>query len=354
MNPVLPATIIDSHVHLWDPLNGAPDSGGAAELYQDDPETALRAFAEHTPLQHRAIVLAPETMFGAYLPANLTLDSIVPGEPAFSPVTGLIHVQSGRAWADPVAETAWLSTLPEQSSGAGVVGIVALADPRSPDVPDLLDRHAEASGRLRGIRLMTTWHPDPGVVSAAEAPGTLSSAKFLNGFAAVAERGLSFDTWVYSHQIEDVVRLAREYPQTTVILDHLATPVGAFGPFGQGTGSTTQRRAQILAQWREGMAEAAAEPNVVAKASGIAFPALGFNAHQDLSALQDLVGPLVEEALQQFGDDRVMFGSNYPIDRPVASYVDLVRIVADVAAARDRAAVEKVFSSNAFRVYGGG
>jgi predicted TIM-barrel fold metal-dependent hydrolase len=351
MKPVLPATIIDSHVHLWDPLNGAPDSGGAAELYRDDPETALRAFAEHTPVQHQAIVLAPETMFCAYLTEDLTLDSALPGEPASSAVTGLIHVQSGRAWADPVAETAWLSTLPEPSSGARVVGIVAAADPRTPDVADLLDRHAEASGRLRGIRLMTTWHPDPGVVSAAGAPGTLSTPSFLNGFAAVAERGLSFDTWVYSHQIEDVVGLAHEYRQTTVILDHLATPVGAFGPFGQGTGVAPRERARILAQWREGMAEAAAEPNVVVKASGIAFPALGFSDHQDLSALQDLVGPLVEEALRLFGVDRVMFGSNYPIDRPVASYIDLVRIVADVAAAHDRTAVEKVFGSNASRIY---
>lgn len=351
MKQVLPTTIVDSHVHLWDPLRGAPDSGGSAELYRDDPETALRTFAEHTPSQHQAIVLAPETMLGAYLPKNLTQDSARPGRPVSSSVTGLIHVQSGRAWEEPVAETAWLSTLTEQPSESSVVGIVALADPRRPDVADLLDRHAEASGRLCGIRLMTTWHPDPGVVSAAEAPGILSTPKFLNGFAAVAERGLSFDTWVYSHQIEDVVRLAREYPQTTVIVDHLATPVGALGPFGESTGVTPRERARILAQWREGMAEAAAEPNVVVKASGIAFPALGFSDHQDLSTLQDLVGPLVEQALHHFGADRVMFGSNYPIDRPVADYVDLVRIVADVAAARDRTAVEKVFSSNASRIY---
>jgi len=79
-----------------------------------------------------------------------------------------------------------------------------------------------------GCGVCVSWarHPDPGVVRFADQEGLLRSNAFLRGFATVAERGLSFDAFVYSHQLDDVATLAEEYPETPIVLDHYAPPVG--------------------------------------------------------------------------------------------------------------------------------
>ena len=99
----------------------------------------------------------------------------------------------------------------------------------------------------------------------AKRPHLLSEPEFLRGFAAVAERGLSFEIWVYGHQLPHAVTLASEYPDTTFVLDHYATPVGALAPCGRRTGHTTAERTDILKRWRDDISALAALPNVVAK-----------------------------------------------------------------------------------------
>jgi predicted TIM-barrel fold metal-dependent hydrolase len=139
--------------------------------------------------------------------------------------------------------------------------------------------------------------------------------ELLHGFAAVAERGLCFDMWIYGDQLPDAITLAREYPETTFILDHYGSPVGVLGPYGKRTGTTPAARKTILQRWGDDISSLAELPNVVAKHSGIAMPVLGAG-HLSGEQLRDVAAPLIMQLQLAFGPDRTFWSSNYPIDKP--------------------------------------
>ena len=188
---------------------------------------------------------------------------------------------------------------------------------------------------MRGVRFVASHHPDAGVRDFADHPHVLRDPEFLNGFAALAERGLSFDVWCFSHQLPDALTLAQEYPESTFILDHYATPVGLLGPRGKSTGRSDQERSALLAAWHEDVAALAALPNVVAKHSGWGMPLLGSNRSRPLTAdsvaeLTDQVGPLIRHVHDTFGADRTMWASNFPIDKAELTLPATLRLVTDV------------------------
>nr|WP_280463341.1 amidohydrolase family protein [Nocardia carnea] len=215
-----------------------------------------------------------------------------------------------------------------------------------------------ASPLVRGIRSGVAHHPDTGIRSFADGPNTLRSPAFLDGFAALAERDLAFEAWVYSHQIPAVTALAQRYPEATIILNHLGTPAGIFGPVGKHTGRDTDARTGILERWRTAIADLAESPNVVAKVSGLMMPILGHPVPRagtptPVAELTDRIGPLLRHAAGTFGADRLIWGSNFPVDRPITSITNSAEAVATVLADHlgDSAALEKVFRTNAQRVY---
>jgi predicted TIM-barrel fold metal-dependent hydrolase len=114
-------------------------------------------------------------------------------------------------------------------------GIVGFADLRlGARVQDILEAHIRvAGGRFRGIRNMSPWHADDrvrGNIPVDFPPSLLGEMVFREGFARLAPLGLSFDAWLYFTQLADVADLARAFPQTTIVLDHIGTPLGN-GPY---------------------------------------------------------------------------------------------------------------------------
>jgi L-fuconolactonase len=96
---------------------------------------------------------------------------------------------------------------------------------------------------------------------------------------------------------------------------------------------------------------------VVAKHSGCAFPQLGFGHSPEGNIggrdnLQQLLQPMVDHVTDAFGPDRVLFGSNYPMDRPNASLPDIIGMLLNVLGPRGDDVLRKVFRDNATRVYG--
>jgi predicted TIM-barrel fold metal-dependent hydrolase len=199
---------------------------------------------------------------------------------------------------------------------------------------------------------MGAWHPDKGVRRYADEEGLLRSADFLRGFSPLAERRLTFDAYVYSGQIDDVAVLAAEYPETTIVLDHYAPPVGWGGPMA-GVGHTQADRDRLLGEWREAISALATHPNVVAKHSGLAFPILGLpNGVWDRERIADTMRPLIDHTQDVFGTDRTLFGSNFPMDKALAPYDQVVGALTDVLAPRGVDVLAAVFHENARRIYG--
>ncbi|MQA55436.1 amidohydrolase family protein [Pseudomonas piscis] len=356
MNTVLKGIIpgiIDTHLHQWDPLTTPRESSAVARIYPYAPKLIDKLTPWVKDQGTCDFIITPKHVATPYLPEQYAADVAGTVAAVGVAVTAAVHVEAGWHAKNPSDETVWLETLPfEQQGRPRLAGIVGRADPRKADFASTLDAHARASTRFRGIRCLTSWHDDPGVKRWIADEKVLASREFLLGFAELAKRGLTFDAYVYSTQLREVVTLAREYPETTIILDHYATPVGWLGPMGRYTGRSRSAQADIFAHWCDAMAEVAQFPNIISKQSGLAFPMLGLKqVGIARAALAERVAPMVEHAVNVFGENRIMFGSNFPVDKSIASYSTIVGALADILAPRGPELLRKLFHDNAVDVY---
>jgi len=220
------------------------------------------------------------------------------------------------------------------------LGIVGNVDLRFGDrAKAALEAHISlAGGRFKGIRNVSPWHASGIRASTATPPeGLLRDAQFRRGFAALGELGLSFDAWLLHTQIDDVTDLARSFPNTTIVLDHVGGPIG-IGPY-EG------RRQQAFAEWAPKIRELARCPNVVVKLGGLAMHLSGFDfparpKPPSSTELAEAWKPYIDVCIEAFGPDRSMFESNFPVDKGMCSYPVLwnafKRLAAGCSAAASR------------------
>ena len=219
-------------------------------------------------------------------------------------------------------------------------------------VRELLEAEITAAGgRLRGLRHGVAWDGSEAVgkyASRVVPPHLVLDAKFREGFAQLAPLGLSFESWQYHPQLPDAIDLARAFPDTTIILNHVGGVLGV-GPYAG-------RRPEILASWRKDIAELAKCPNVYCKLGGIGMVSFGFDFHErDVPPpSEDLAAgwrQYIEPCIEAFGVNRCMFESNFPPDKQSCGYTELwnafKRITAGAAASEKTA----LYSGTAARVY---
>jgi predicted TIM-barrel fold metal-dependent hydrolase len=337
--------IIDAHIHQWDPFTTPRVVSGPAKLMRRAPMTRP-LLMRLLPRAARDFAGDPRYLLNRYLPDDYAADS------AAARVDTIVHVEAGWQSKQPsgsVAETRWVSALPFGQSGAPALGaIVVHADPSEPEVAEVLDAHLAASPLVRGVRCVAAYSPDPGVMDFAKRPNLLSAPAFLRGFATVAERGLSFEMWCYGNDLPTAITLAREYPDTTFVLDHYATPVGALAPCGRQTGSTPAERKDILDRWCDDISKLAGLPNVVAKHSGLGMPVLGLGP-LPREQFRDAISPLVTHLDRAFGPDRTFWSSNYPMDKPNVLIPDVIWALREILG--DRFDEGRMLRDNARRVY---
>lgn len=237
-------------------------------------------------------------------------------------VIGTVHVEAGAHAEDALAETMWLERLDESLPNA----IVAHAALDEPDLDDKLAVQA-AHRRVRGIRHIVNWHADP--QRSYTARDLTRDLRWQAGFAALAAHGLTFDLQCYPSQMPGLAALLAAHPEVGVAINHLGMPVLS-DPDG-------------VAAWRSGMAALAALPQVVVKISGLGFIRRDWTAED--------VAPFVREAIDLFGPDRCMVGSDAPTDllfAPIDRYMETLHLLTDDLAAAER---RDLFAGTARRFY---
>ena len=180
-------------------------------------------------------------------------------------------------------------------------------------------------------------------------PGYLLNPGLHEGAAVLAELGLNFETWVFFHQLPDVIALARAVPQATIIVDQVGGPI-CVGPYAG-------RRQELFEVWRGHIRELATCSNVHVKLGGLGMLHFGFDFHlrecpPSSGELADAWRPYIETCIDSFGVDRAMFESNFPPDKQSCSYLTLwnaFKTITAGASADDKAAL---FSRTATTVYG--
>jgi L-fuconolactonase len=217
---------------------------------------------------------------------------------------------------------------------AGIVGFADLT--RGAAAGAVLDAHiAAGNGRFRGIRHIATWDPDPEMLNPAYTPAEdmLGSTGFRAGIAELARRGLSFDAWMYFHQIPKLAALARAFPEVPMVLNHCGGILGI--------GRYAGMRDEVYATWAANIRDLATCPNVMVKLGGLGMrlPGLGLEGEAIAPSSETLAAawkPWMTPIIEAFGTDRCMFESNFPVDKGgygyAAGWNAFKRLAADAGA----------------------
>ncbi len=270
-----------------------------------------------------------------------------------------MYRQRGPAEMAPVGEVEFVNGIAAMSASGNygpcrvAEGIVGYADLRQgARVRDVLEAEiAAGGGRFRGIRQGVSWDNDASInkfVSRSVPLHLVLDPVFREGFAQLAKLGLSFESWQYHPQLPDAIDLARAFPDTTIILDHVGGVLGV-GPY-------SGRRQEVLAGWRKDIARLAECPNVNVKLGGMGMTSFGFDFHEreappSSEELAEAWRQYVEPCIEAFGVNRCMFESNFPPDKQSCGYTELWNAFKRIAAGASAAEKTALFSGTAARVY---
>jgi predicted TIM-barrel fold metal-dependent hydrolase len=292
--------IVDAHQHFWDlQRNYLP--------WLCDEEPIPFRYGDYGALRRD------------YLPPDYLRDA------AGHNVVRTVYVETEWDPGDFVGETRWLQ---EIIAATGFPhAIVAGARLDDPEVEAVLAGHT-AFPQVRGIR-----HKPRAVAAPADvrtgAPGSMGDPAWRRGYALLEKYGLSFDLQTPWWHLAEAAALARDFPNTQIILNH--------------TGLPADRTPEGLAGWRAAMQTVAAAPNVALKISGLGQPGQPWTVAANR--------PIVRDAIAIFGVDRCMFASNFPVDGLCADFDTIFSAFKAIVADLTPAAQSSLFCANALRFY---
>jgi predicted TIM-barrel fold metal-dependent hydrolase len=151
-------------------------------------------------------------------------------------------------------------------------------------------------------------------------PGMMDDAKWREGYRRLARLGLHFELQAPWSQLEEAARLAADFPETTIVLNHTGLPY-----------------VDQLGGWRSAMATLAQRPNVAVKISG-------------LGNVRDK-REVVLATIELFGTERAMFASNFPVDGLRHTFSEIFSEFDRITRAFPEAQRRALFHDNAVRIY---
>ncbi|MFN8522240.1 MAG: amidohydrolase family protein [Chloroflexota bacterium] len=235
-------------------------------------------------------------------------------------VEGIVYLEVDIAAPYTLLEPRWVAELPPV--GPPILGIVPFAPVEYGDrVRAFLEALVAVDPRVKGVRRIVQGESDPNYSSRGE---------FISGVRALPDYGLSFDICVYHPQLASAIRLVEACPKTSFILDHIAKPAIKDG---------------LLDPWRQQITALASFPNVVCKLSGMVTEA----DHQ--SWRPDQLRPYAEHILDAFGEDRVLYGGDWPVVLMASPYRRWIDTAEQLISRLPVEAQVKVWRDNARRVY---
>lgn len=270
--------IADAHLHVWDPQSNYYP-------WLCDPQPIPFRYGDYSALRRR------------YLVEDYRADSA--GWPA---VKG-VYVEAEWDPRDPIGEMAFVSRFIR--AGFPTVA-VAQAWLHHDDCAAVLEAH-RCHPFVRGIR-----HKPK--------PGMMDDATWRAGYSRLAPHGLHFELQAPWRQLEEAARLAGDFPDTVIVLNHTGLPSD-----------------QDIPHWREAMALLAACPNTAVKVSGLG------NVQRKRE--------VVLAAIELFGAGRAMFASNFPVDSLRGSFGSIYSAFDEITRGFSAGERRALFHDNAVRIY---
>ncbi|MDE0891087.1 MAG: amidohydrolase family protein [Planctomycetota bacterium] len=216
-------------------------------------------------------------------------------------------------------ETRWMLDLADQYPY--ILGVVGWVDLCSPEAGAQLDEFKEHP-KFKGVRHLVQDEKDSNY---------LLRDDFCRGVREVADRGLTYDILVYPKQLDAAIQFADRFEDAPLVLDHLAKPFIAKGE---------------IEPWATKIKALAERPNVACKISGMVTEA------NWTEWKKDVFHPYLDVCFEAFGEDRLIYGSDWPMCELAGGYMKMAAVTADYAARVSGEAREKLFGRNAVRWYG--
>lgn len=287
--------IVDAHFHLWDRSSG--NYGAPLRTATDAP---------------------PDPTASDYL-----LEQFLDEGAGHVHLCGAVHVEA--LAKDPVREARFVEM--ELNRARCPTAMVVRVDLTSPNVEQHLDQLLSVSKRVRGVRHILNHHIDPALTFTEQ--DLLSHPGLINRLKVLADREMRFDLQIYPHQMARVARVLEKLPELGVVLDH--------------AGMWADRNFQGWQEWKNGLRALAEMPNVRVKLSGLGK----FDPNWTMESFR----VPIFEVIEQFGPDRVMFASNYPIEKRHAGYVELWRTFDHILSGFCGAERHQMFARTAWDFY---
>jgi L-fuconolactonase len=236
------------------------------------------------------------------------------------PIAGMVYVEVGIDPQQALREAYHVVKLAQEEPRLQAI-VAAAPIEQGPAVGGHLKALTALSPLVKGVRR--------NIQDEAE-PDFCLRPDFVEGVRLLAEYGLSFDLCIRHWQLRSIVELVSRCPDTRFILDHLGKP---------------DIRQHVLDPWREHLAQLAALPNVWCKISGLVTEA------DPQHWTPDDLAPYIAYTLEVFGEDRVMFGSDWPVLLLATSYDWWTETLDSLTRHLSPAVKHKLWAENARRFY---
>jgi predicted TIM-barrel fold metal-dependent hydrolase len=263
-------------MHLWDLQAGTYP-------WLTDPEVEELPFASIKNL-------AVDYLLSDYLDDTATVE-----------LAGLVHVEAAWDPSNPLGESKWL--VKALANFRKPYSIVAAGNLLGADFPELLAAHREASDRVVGVRQIINYHVDP-KYTFTDNPEIILDKTWRKNFAHLGDQAMIFDLQIFPNQSTGIAELAQEFPQTKMVINHFIMPL--------------KWDRDGIADWKAELRKLANHKNIALKLSGL------YMYHRNWPS--DAMNTLIDTALELFTPSRVMWGSNFPVDR---QFVSLEKLVTD-------------------------
>ena len=285
--------IIDAHCHLWDLANG---------FYGWLANNNSELLGDLSPINKN------------YLITNYLAD--IQGY-NFS---GFVHIEAvSTQYARD--EVRWLINEMANKTKIKNFGIVAGIDLNQDDVEALLADYGSLS-LVKGVRQILSWHQNNKYAYCDS--DYLTNAKWLKNYDLLKKYNLSFDMQINPQQLLAATKLAEK--DIPIIINHAGTPIAA-----------------ELEYWRKGITKLAQYPQVTVKISGFGM----LDHHWSSSSIK----PMILHIIENFGIERCMFASNFPVDKLYSSFTKLADSYYTVISNFNESEVQQFFAKNAQRIY---
>lgn len=290
--------IYDAHHHLWDL--------SAVEYPWLNAKGVPRFFGDPTPIQRDYLVDDFRRDHGALN------------------IVGSTHIQVGAAPGQHFTEAQWVDA--QSVEHALPTRQVAFCDLSAADAQDQINQLCTLNS-VAGIRQIVGRSPEEDRVTGTDA--LISNSSWWSQVHQLHEHNLSFDLQLIPDQMELVAHRLNDDHRTKVVVCHAGSPW-----YAEGEG---------FELWKHGIRQLSTRKNTFIKLSGLVM----FNHQWTAESLSKYIDVLIEN----FGTERVMFGSNFPVDGLHTGYEQIVSAYLQSLSACNRTELNKIFHDNAIEFY---